>query len=222
MLSSGMGEVPGENYLLMKVGPGREVEGRLIPLDPALELASLNTHSVPPQPGVISGPGELVPGSTGIAYQVEELPNVTGYRWELPMGLLGSSDSHHILVEAEEDFRGGILQVRAERDGFGTGPPSSLQLTASDPALSKNHLTIQAPDLSFRHGPQGPVLTASGLQGTVIRLTCFDSMGRLLLHKEIRVGTEKYQAEIHRGTLPEGAFILRAVGKGMASSVLLP
>ncbi|MFC1763237.1 metallophosphoesterase [Planctomycetota bacterium] len=127
-VASGMGEVEDENYLLVQVHDVNDIEFGLVPLDLNTELPGLEYYSVPPAPETIVGPNDVLPGSRAIKYFVPEVFNASTYTWELPGGVSGISDSNQIECDFAAEFREGTISVRAYREGFGSGPASSLLL----------------------------------------------------------------------------------------------
>ncbi|MCK4747252.1 MAG: metallophosphoesterase, partial [Bacteroidales bacterium] len=116
-LSSGMGEVEDENYLLAHIYTRDSVEFELVPLNSNLTLPGIEFYSVPPAPEEITGPLVVPPGGSAVDYSVPEVFNANSYEWELPAGASGTSTSARITLDFDLDFAGGTLSVQAARDG---------------------------------------------------------------------------------------------------------
>ena len=86
------------------------------------EIAS----EVPETPSPIEGDDEVVANSSGLSYEVEEIPGMH-YQWDLPSGwaITEGEGTHSILVEAGNQQ--GEIAVRME-NGCGIGPERTLQV----------------------------------------------------------------------------------------------
>jgi hypothetical protein len=210
LLASGMGEVPDENYLLIRVHGNGQVAFELVPLNPGLILPGIGFYSVPPAPEAISGPDTVRQGSSGAEYAVPEVFNATSYVWELPAGLAGSSTSNRIFVGADTGFAGGIISVRAERDGFGRGGAASKTVTAADPSLGMDQAAAGSWQIGFLQAGDGLAIRTEGLNGKVMTLRIFDSLGRLLRVEGVPVQGDGFTWRIHSSELPDGIIFISA------------
>jgi hypothetical protein len=210
LLASGMGEVPDENYLLVRVDGNGQVIFELVPLNPGLSLPGIGFYSVPPSPEAITGPDTVKRGSTGIEYAAEEVFNATSYVWELPAGLTGSSTSDRISVDVDSGFTGGIIAVRAERDGFGRGGAVSKTVTAGDPTVGMEEEGAGSRQVGFLQTVDGLVIRTEGLDGKVMTLRIFDGLGRQVRVERVPVRGDGDTWRINRSELPKGIIIISA------------
>jgi 3',5'-cyclic AMP phosphodiesterase CpdA len=212
LLSSGMGEVPDENYLLVRLTAEDSVTFELVSLDPGYEMPDLVFHSVPPAPGAIQGPTMVVPGSQAIEYSVPEVFNADSYRWELPEEVQGSSSSPAISVNFSSGFEQGILSVQAARDGFGAGPASSLEVEADVTSTGSATGPIGTGPLRIGLGNlvNHILLTFSGTGGEPLRVVIHDPVGRVLWQQNITTPEDQVRIEIGKDNLPRGICIITA------------
>lgn len=79
------------------------------------QVAEVAVRPLPTPPGAISGPALVCQGAKGVAYAVAPVANTTGYRWELPAGmiLVSGLGSPSITVEFAPNFAGGVVTVYA-------------------------------------------------------------------------------------------------------------
>jgi len=213
LLASGMGEVPDENYLLVKVHSRDSVTFELVPLNPDLILPGIEYYSVPPAPDSIAGPGEVTPGDIGVEYSVPEVFNATFYFWELPAGMTGSDTSSHLIADVDSGFTEGMIAVRAERDGFGQGPAVSKTITAKTSSVNiRNAENDLVPVEFFQTGDQ-LVIIMNGLEGKEVTVRIYDFTGRLMKMEQENIREEVLYLKISENALPEGlVFVSVSVG----------
>lgn len=129
-LSSGMGEVDDENYLLVHVPVDLPVQFDLVPLRENMQLQEIPFYSVPASPDTIYGP-LFVPRSTaGVEYTTDEVFNADSYSWTYSQGISGSESGTSILADFDSEFDEGTLSVSALKNGFGKSPQTSLSVKA--------------------------------------------------------------------------------------------
>jgi len=222
LLASGMGEVADENYLLVRVHGEAPAEFELVPLRDGVHLYPLEYYSVPPAPDSIEGPGEVTPGSTGVVYSVPEVFNATSYVWELPEGLTGSSASVSIFANVDPGFTEGILSVKAERDGFGAGPPAMKSVQAKATSVGTGYADgspgIEGTNPGIGAGNPAPVqfhreegaliVKVNGQAGEEIHIRIFDSLGRLVRSEKRHAEGNSFELRIPEQVLPRGMILI--------------
>jgi len=213
LLASGMGEVPDENYLLVRVNKDTSVEFEPVPLNRGLNLPGIEFFSVPPAPDAIAGPDEVVPGSTGVEYSVPEVFNATSYAWELPGGLSGSSASNRIFTDVDPAFSEGTISVRAERDGFGGGPPAVKSVKAAATSNGPGIAGENPGPVEFRLEADGLVVGVTGHAGEEIRVRIFDGLGRMWRSERVRVERAEFEIRFRSEELPEGLIFISVTSK---------
>ncbi|MFH0757046.1 MAG: metallophosphoesterase [Bacteroidota bacterium] len=210
LLSSGMGEVADENYLLVRVPHPDSVNFTLVPLDTTLSIPDIKFYSVPPAPDSIGGPVSILPGSRSIEYTVPEVSNADAYLWDLPPGATGTSTTTRIEVTFDASFTEGELSVRAAREGFGSGPAASLHVYAD---LNPDDIKVQdAPAFRaiFTEIPGGLVIGIHSPEGELCFIRIMDINGRTILVRTTDGAGGYTEMQIHKNALPGGIFFLSA------------
>lgn len=207
-LASGMGEVEDENYLLIHVYEYDSVGFELVPLNAEMDLHDISYYSIPPAPGLISGPASVFQGSSSVEYYIPEVFNADSYTWGLPSGALGSSDQEHILLDFDSAFENGELSVSAFKDGFGSGPESTLWIEAEFTGLDL--LKHDNPSLAIQFEIEQGIVSigCEDLKSEIINIQVINSSGKLLYQGVIRNNSEKIQ--LSWGKLEEGLLFIRA------------
>ncbi|NVO21555.1 MAG: alpha/beta fold hydrolase [Bacteroidetes bacterium] len=74
---------------------------------------NLAVNEVPATPGVITGPSMVLPGQSGIIYQVDSIPGATSYHWNLPTGIsiISGINTNSITVSISDTVVSGGLSV---------------------------------------------------------------------------------------------------------------
>ena len=154
LLSSGMGEVPDENYMEVNILPDT-VMFKLIPLNNAVEMKPITWYSVPEKPLRIEGPAKVSPPQSAASYKVSPVFNATAYKWNFSNGISGTSNSTDIDLRFEPNFQTGQIMARALNDGFGESEPITMEVqsyyytSASENEMNtkliiqQNHQSIQ-------------------------------------------------------------------------------
>ena len=137
LISSGMGEVKDENYMKVNVTTDT-VTFQLIPLNDEVAMNSATRYNIPEKPKMMAGSGAVLPPQTGLKYTVYQVSNATGYRWNLPSGVLGVSSSATIFLDFDGQFSGGEISVRAINDGFGESEPAKLTISGKTTLSGEN------------------------------------------------------------------------------------
>ncbi len=208
LLSSGMGEVTDENYLLVRLRSSDSIELELVPLDPGMILPGIEYYSVPPAPDSISGPASIPEGGGLFEYAVPEVSNADDYLWELPLGASGTSNSMSIEVTFDAVFSEGELSVRAAREGFGSGPAVSLQVTAD---LNPDHVMAQdaaALRAGFTESVEGLVIGIHSPEGELCSIRIMEINGRTILSRTTGGIGGYSEMKILKNDLPGGIFFL--------------
>jgi len=212
LLASGMGEVPDENYMLVKVKED-SVSFSLVPLNTSLTLPDIMYFSVPPAPDTIIGPDEVYRGSSGIEYSVPEIPFATAYYWNLPDGLSGINDMNNITVDVDSAFTGGTISVYAERDGFGRGPAIEKPVTGLDPSVGLQEITAGAESWQFVIEPDEIIFRSDLPAGEAIIVRIFDPAGRMIKTEKAHPSNRDFEWRINRQELPEGIILVTVTAK---------
>jgi hypothetical protein len=207
LLSSGMGEVTDENYLLVDVVSTDSIRFTLVPLNEGIDMEEIGYYSVPSATGTIEGPDLVTPGINSVGYGVEEVFNATSYIWNIPEGASGESESNAILLDFSESYSGGTLSVSAFREGFGSGPASSLSIVAdiekTDVYTTDNALQF---DILKENGEMRLRIFAT--ENSVLTLRVFNSAGSLLNTRTFSVPAKYSEIVLHRGELAEGILLI--------------
>ena len=213
LLASGMGEVDDENFLLVHVIKGDSTEFELAPLNADLNLPGTEYYSVPGAPDDIAGPGFVFQGSNSVEYSVPEVFNADSYQWYLPPGVTGSSSRDQIELEFDMNFEYGELSVRASRDGFGSGTPTSRTIQADFTSIES--LIAQRAPLGIEVREESDVLhiQLEGLYAETFSLRIMDSGGRVLISKQVMAPDCCQEFQIFTSELPRGILIISASTK---------
>jgi hypothetical protein len=213
LLASGMGEVPDENYLLVRVHGNDPVAFELVPLNAELILPGIGYYSVPAAPETITGPDEVSPGSRGVEYTVPEIFNATSYIWELPTGLTGSGISNHILTDVDSGFTGGTISVRAGRDGFGSGSAAIKMVKSTVAPVKVTKTGDGSQQVKFRQTPDQIVIGMCRLDGEAVTIRIFNGLGRLLRYEKVYVEGGNFELMIDKNDLQEGLLFISVLVK---------
>jgi hypothetical protein len=208
LLASGMGEVVDENYLLVHIDEQDSVKLGLVPLDSSLILPDIEFYSVPPATGAIVGPELVFAGSSNIEYTVPEVFNATSYIWELPEGTSGTSTSDTIALNFNFDFAGGNLSVQAAREGFGSGPDTSLMIRAGITPVELNDEDSLSVQVNFKENNDYLTIGITCFNGDVLTIRLFESGGRLIKSEKIVTVGEYTEIQIDKKDLSKGILFL--------------
>ena len=208
LLASGMGEVADENYLLIQVHNKDSVEIGLVPLNSDISLPEIEFYSAPPAPEAIAGLGNVPRGASAIEYSVPEVFNAGSYIWELPEGATGNSISKRIEVDFDAEFSGGNISVKAAREGFGSGPATSMMVEADLTTVELNKGDAGSLKIDFTE--TGDYLTI-GIYCTdedMLTVRIVDIGGRILLSEKIRDMVEYTEIKIDKKDISKGIIFL--------------
>jgi len=207
-VASGMGEVDDENYLLVLVHTKDSVEFELVPLNSDFNLPDLEYHTVPPATEAIIGPSIVPPGVTDIEYSVPEVFNATSYEWELPAGANGTSTTSSILVSYYSVFEGGILSIRAARDGFGQGPATTLTISAESTAIGLPEGGDDSPLIDLTETNDHLSVGINSFNEGELTIRIFDIGGKLLQSESIMATGDNFQIVVDKNDIPEGIILV--------------
>lgn len=217
LISSGMGEVPDDNYLKVDILPDT-VNFTLIPLNPGVAMNPLTWYNIPEKPDQISGPAIVFSSGSETKYEVSPIENATAFHWTLSTGISGSSDSAAINVNFNTGFQTGKISVSAVNDGFGESEPSVLEVHAENTIVSEketwsgfrifqNQESIQLMIASEKnqnaslkvYNPLGSVLFVKNFQlnpGQNSKIIPADWRGPVLFIFELTVGNKRLTKKI--------------------------
>jgi len=215
-ISSGMGEVTDENYLLVRVSNSDLVELQLVPLNQDEDLPDLEFFSIPPAPGAITGPVAVTSGGGVDAYSVSEVFNADSYVWEIPEGATGSSVTNIIEIAFDIVFEAGSLSVQAARDGFGAGPSASLEIKADATSIVTSEAEKNPLQISFTETNDCHIIRMRGFDGDMITIRIFNIQGKILKSEKI-LGIGGYaEMNIPKHELSEGVFLIFATAQNQS------
>jgi len=208
-LSSGMGEVADENYLLVHVNTKDSIEFELVPLNNSLSLDDIEYYSVPSSIENITGPATVLQGSVDIEYSVPEVFNADSYIWELPEGTSGLSSLNSILLDFDWSFAGDSISVNAVRDGYGTGPGSSMTIAADISPIELIEGEAGSLHIDFiENDDYSSTVGISCNAGDMLTINLFDSMGRILKSEKIEAFTVYTEMHLGKTGFPKGVYFL--------------
>ena len=154
----------------------------------------------PGQPGAISGPASVCPGSTGQVFSVSAVAGASSYQWSLPPGAIIQGNSNDTSIVVDFGNIGGSITVQAQ-NGCGSSATQSfsMQVAAPDSTFSiqpnptgTNFATSFNPNLSgqgvshawlFQSGTpasssaQNPSVQWSNPGSYAVQLTVTDAQG---------------------------------------------
>lgn len=182
LLSSGMGEVPDENYMKVKILPDT-VTFDLIALNDDIEMKPVTWYNIPKKPSEIVGPSTISVTQESVNYQVPEVFNATSWRWILSAGISGISDSSKIDLRFDPGFQAGKISAIAINDGFGESDPVEMEIKADNNALLSNDLTVS--EFKIVQDKQILQIICNSGNKTIARLRIYNALGQLLIHDEL-------------------------------------
>ena len=182
LVSSGMGEVPDENYLNVKILPDT-VTFELDALNDAIEMKPVTWYNVPEKPSGIIGPSTILATQEAVHYQISEVFNATSYRWNLSAGISGLSDSSKIGLRFDPEFQSGKISAIAINEGFGESDPVELEIQADSNTLLSNGLDADGYYI-FLNKTSLQIISNSENK-TVARYKIYNTLGQLLIVDEL-------------------------------------
>jgi hypothetical protein len=182
LLSSGMGEVPDENYMKVKILPDT-VTFELIALHDDVKMKPIEWYNVPGKPTGIAGPSTISVNQEAVNYQVSEVFNATSYRWKLNAGISGTSNSSKIDLRFDPGFQTGKISAIAINDGFGESDPVEMEIKADSNTLLLNDLSVSG--FKIVQDMQTLKIICNSENNTIARLKIYNALGQLLIHDEL-------------------------------------
>lgn len=205
LLSSGMGEVPDENYMKVNITPDT-VTFDLIALNSKVLMQPIASYSVPASPEKISGAAVVNPPESAVRYEVPPVFNASAYKWTFTGGISGSSDTTFALLTFESQYQTGQITVKAVKDGFGESDPLTLKVNASD-YTSLSDIENASP-LKMIQNEQYICISYSSDKNSLAQIKLFDLSGKLLYEKVSAINTGVNTATIDKKLLGTGLVIL--------------
>jgi hypothetical protein len=215
LLASGMGEVADENYLLVQVHNVDSIDTGLVPLNMDMSLPDITFYSVPPAPEAIEGPTAVPRGSNGIEYSVPEVFNADSYLWELPEGATGTSLSNRIRVDFSSGFNGGNISVKASREGFGSGPSSSLGVETDLTPVEIKWGSEGSPEIRLMETDDCLIIGMNRLCGESCSIHIIDTGGRVIMSKDMKDGAGYSEIQLSKNDFSKGVYLLSVTTKSM-------
>lgn len=180
LLSSGMGEVPDENYMSVNILPDT-VTFSLIALDDDIQMHPIDWYSVPEKPKEITGSKFVTPVDSPFLYAASPVENATSYQWSFSNGITGSSNQASVDAYFDAAFQSGKIGVKAVNDGFGESEATELDIKAVNTSAVEK---ISAEErLKVYQSSNALNASFSSKRSDVGHLKIFDLSGRLL-HSE--------------------------------------
>jgi hypothetical protein len=204
LLASGMGEVADENYLLVQVHNVDSIDTGLVPLNMDMSLPDITFYSVPPAPEAIEGPTAVPRGSNGIEYSVPEVFNADSYLWELPEG-----------VDFSSGFNGGNISVKASREGFGSGPSSSLGVETDLTPVEIKGGSEGSPEIRLMETDDCLIIGMNRLCGESCSIHIIDTGGRVIMSKDMKDGAGYSEIQLSKNDFSKGVYLLSVTTKSM-------
>lgn len=205
LISSGMGEVPDENYLKMDINPDT-VLFTLKPLKSEVDMKPITWYNIPLKPQKIDGPAVVESPALAVRYLASPVFNATSYRWSLSNGITGRSDSASADLAFVNDFQTGQIMVRAVNDGFGESEPIILDVKSySYTPVSE----INAGNtLSISQSSGEMLVRFSSSDKINARLKVYNSVGKLLYNHPLMLKSGLNSHSIHKQLLGKGLVIV--------------
>lgn len=220
LLSSGMGEVPDENYMKVNITPDT-VTFSLIALNDQLQMKPVIYYSVPSAPVQLKGPEIVNPPEGAVRYEVSPVFNADAYKWTFTAGVSGSSDTTFALLAFDNSYQAGRVSVKAVKDGFGESDPVTLQVNAS------GYTSIDASgfssSFSIQQNEQFIFLNHRADKRSTVQIKLFDLTGRLLYNRSTTVDDGINTIRIEKDLLGKGVVLLdyRSDGKHLNKKIAL-
>jgi hypothetical protein len=205
LLSSGMGEVPDENFMKVDITP-ETVTYRLIPLNNAVKMDPVSWYSVPARPKGLTGPLTVYPPQSDVIYEAEPVDNADSYKWTLSNGITRNNDSIVISLNFDSSYQTGFISVRAVKDGFGESDPVTLQVNAS--GYTSVGEVNNSSALMILQNEQYILLNHSALKNGRAQVKIFDFTGKMLFHEASSIINGLNSIRIDKNPLGKGMFIL--------------
>jgi hypothetical protein len=207
LLSSGMGEVEDENYLLAKVFDDGNVEFELIALNTDDDIKDIEWYSVPETPQAIEGETSNLQKNTPYEYSVAEVYNADSYLWQMPENASGSSTGSSIEITYSDDFVSGNITVQASKIGFGSSDQFTQKVSLT---TSVNHDRIENENIIItnKNGKVGVLC----LMEEEVKIEVFTTTGAMVYSKNTQL-LPHYFHNIELNNYPKNLVLIRVSSK---------
>jgi len=210
LLSSGMGEVPDENYMRVNILPDT-VTFSLIPLADGIELHPIDWYSVPGKPKEITGPDNVAPGNSPFLYAASPVENATSYKWSFSSGISGSGDQTSVNAYFDALFQTGKISVKAVNDGFGESDATELEIEAvNTSAVGK---VLMDKGLKVFQSSNAVTLSFNSKRSGAGQLRIYDLSGRLLRSEKWNLISGENIKSVSGDFIHPGIFLLKFVSE---------
>lgn len=220
LLTSGMGEVPDENYLRVDIAPDT-VSFTLRALSSEVVMHGIEWYNIPLKPQQMEGPDVVNVPVSGIRYSVTPVFNATAYVWGLPIEATGASDSASIDLSFNQYFQSGPIAVSAYNDGFGSSDAVSLNVKSSD-YTAVNELDERSA-LRIHQTQQSVLINCSSDKTMNAQLKVFNALGRLIYSQPLMIQPGLNTHSIDKHLLGKGLVIVQwsFEGKSLKQKIVL-
>lgn len=205
LLSSGMGEVPDENYLKVNVSPDT-VTFDVIALDNRIQNQPVTWYSIPAAPPQIIGPKVINPSAGEVNYEVSPVFNADAYQWTFTGGITGNSNTASALLSFDSQYQTGQITVKAVKDGFGESAPVSINVNVSD-YTAVNVIDMNS-SIKVHQNSQYIHLTYTSEKNSQVQIRIYNLLGKLLFDRLMYLQGGFNSAMIDKNLLGKGVVIL--------------
>lgn len=224
LISSGMGEVDDENYLLVKVLNKDSIVFELVPLLSDVDLDPIEYYSVPQAPDTILYTYPMTNANFSVEFSVPEVLNADTYIWHLPSMASGVSITNSITVDFEDGFLNGELSVRAARDGFGYSPMTTTFLEMNYNGTDLVNTDNETMQLEVFIANEQLTMHIGNIAGDQLHLRIYDITGKLILHRNLEHMGREVVVQLDKCDLPQGFNLvsLSTKNQNIARKIILP
>lgn len=208
LLSSGMGEVPDENYMKVNISTDT-VTYEIIPLSNSIQIQPVTWYSIPETPQKITGPVVVNPSEGVVSYEVSPVNNASSYKWSYSYGITGSSNTTVASLTFDTQYQTGQISVKAVKDGFGESDPVTLKVNASD-YTSVSDMERTSPLKILQNGQYIHISYLSG-KSSMAQIKIYDLTGKLLWYKMSFLKNGSNAATIDKKLLGTGVVIVDCI-----------
>ncbi|MGE5395848.1 MAG: metallophosphoesterase [Candidatus Saccharibacteria bacterium] len=205
LLSSGMGEVPDENYMKVNVSPDT-ITFKIIPLNDAIKTQPVTWYSIPATPLQLTGPSVVNPPQGAVRYEVSPVFNADTYKWTYTGGITGNNDTTFALLSFGSQYQTGTISVKAVKDGFGESDPVSLNVNASG-YTSVSEIDYSS-SLKIVQNEQYILLNYNADNNSGLQIKIFNLTGKLLYDRVKGSSNGLNTISIDKNSLGKGFVIL--------------
>jgi PKD repeat protein len=169
---------------------------------------NLNVRSVPPRPGVISGPAGVCANQQGVVYSIANVAGATAYNWVVPAGSVITSGQNSTSVTVNFGTAGGTVKVRAG-NACGNSTYRNLTVAVTCKEMAQVFSEDQQPEIF--PNPSSSLFTLrvnSSDPGEQFMLILRDLTGREVERYEQLSANEEF---IFGSQLPSGAYLAEVI-----------